>query len=1250
VINLRTAHRRTSLRDDGSLLALAAGAAAVEAHAVGLGRLLLVLSFACSTVRPSVPVGESGLSGLEGSAPDWTFGICADVPSQDVRDADSLLAAAEEELRRGCPKQAFARLAQAERSGSLSARQRARRSLALSAAGVAARSVALYGAGIPWLPGQEYGEPWLTAHDPTGPWVAELREGLGSGSLPVAVREEGQIGLLLLHHVLPLACNGLEAALMSPSRMRGQQAALLEQYLVLDLLPTQGLGLLIVTAERELMACDLTSAARRFDEGAALALGLGRASQALELRLEAWATRFIPGGRAQELGYGTKLPEKFSNAQIAERAAARRGGGANRRRGAEALRALDEIQAVLPAAWTPALRAKAAWLRALVAYRLSFDLGQATRCAREAVRLAVEARRADLLDASRTLLVLVAAEQNDGPGFEGGLRAVLGSTAHRGAIGARHFFLAAVNTTAELLALEGRVDDAARLVERALARAGALGGVASTSMFRDFLVGQLIEAGRLEDAALVAAQTVVELRAIDDGTSPRARELFVRDFVIAQKVMEGTVEDVEPELPQPPGLKEFFERGETDGLRRPPDFVSLDPERANETFLALLQRELQRPADPRLAAIRRWRIDRLALAQNVSCRLRPRSDLAAAGRLVLSEIEFTTAHVDAMFSKVRDPMVLVARVGWLADVASIAADTLLRCGADLKDMALVELGTAVMSASVTGPAHFTPNEVEAYRREASGDLVSAASLLEEDARNALRDVSSSAGLGRFQGAGWLFAQAADLLLQSKPSRVADAVRVLESGRARDLRASRAAGAGAGAPSALLNVEREIARRNGHLRTLMISAAETPEESRPGVEQERHELTREIARLEEEHQRIAVGLARAEPSRYRAEALAPALDAGQIAARLGPDEAVAYYLVGHDRAWVIVIERTGAQAIPLAAVDGEGLPLLEARLRAYAHELTPVMEGQRGFRVVTPGGRRDEVLERLRRELHDLLIAPIERLVPPGRRLIIVPDEHLASIPWAELGPPDHPLFVRNPIRLLPGAFLIGPAADNARLSAAAPLVVGDPDSGPGPIPSQGGGGAPGQVWSPLPGSRQEADAVAGLLSAKPVIGSDADEAAVKARLPGATVVHFATHSRSEPRRPAFSVLVLARPRARSTEDGLLHAFEIETMHTGAQLVVLSACETGKGSVRGSEGVMALDRAFLVAGAGAVVSSLWQVDDHATAALMSAFYRSLSRGRPADVALAEAMGEVRAQPRWSDPRYWSAFRLVGWALR
>ena len=104
------------------------------------------------------------------------------------------------------------------------------------------------------------------------------------------------------------------------------------------------------------------------------------------------------------------------------------------------------------------------------------------------------------------------------------------------------------------------------------------------------------------------------------------------------------------------------------------------------------------------------------------------------------------------------------------------------------------------------------------------------------------------------------------------------------------------------------------------------------------------------------------------------------------------------------------------------------------------------------------------------------------------------------------------------------------------------------------------------------------------------------------------------------------------------------------MRLRARLVVLSACETGKGQANGSEGILALDRSFLVAGAGAVVSSLWVVKDDATAVLMKRFYEGIASGRPADIALADAMLTVRRTGTWADPIYWAAFRLVGAGMR
>lgn len=99
----------------------------------------------------------------------------------------------------------------------------------------------------------------------------------------------------------------------------------------------------------------------------------------------------------------------------------------------------------------------------------------------------------------------------------------------------------------------------------------------------------------------------------------------------------------------------------------------------------------------------------------------------------------------------------------------------------------------------------------------------------------------------------------------------------------------------------------------------------------------------------------------------------------------------------------------------------------------------------------------------------------------------------------------------------------------------------------------------------------------------------------------------------------------------------------------ADLVVLSACQSGLGSSRLSEGTIGLPRAFLGAGARTVLASLWSVNDEATALLMQRFYEYWLDGasqRTKAQALWRAQNDVRADPRFAHPRYWAAFQLVG----
>jgi CHAT domain-containing protein/Tfp pilus assembly protein PilF len=112
------------------------------------------------------------------------------------------------------------------------------------------------------------------------------------------------------------------------------------------------------------------------------------------------------------------------------------------------------------------------------------------------------------------------------------------------------------------------------------------------------------------------------------------------------------------------------------------------------------------------------------------------------------------------------------------------------------------------------------------------------------------------------------------------------------------------------------------------------------------------------------------------------------------------------------------------------------------------------------------------------------------------------------------------------------------------------------------------------------------------------------------------------------------------------ENGILFADDVAGMDlVGAQLVVLSACETGLGEVNNSEGVFGLQRAFKLAGAETLIMSLWGVNDQATSELMKSFYEKWLSGKSKQEAFKEAQRELRARPEYSSPFYWAAFVMI-----
>jgi len=154
-------------------------------------------------------------------------------------------------------------------------------------------------------------------------------------------------------------------------------------------------------------------------------------------------------------------------------------------------------------------------------------------------------------------------------------------------------------------------------------------------------------------------------------------------------------------------------------------------------------------------------------------------------------------------------------------------------------------------------------------------------------------------------------------------------------------------------------------------------------------------------------------------------------------------------------------------------------------------------------------------------------------------------------------------------------------------------------------------------------------------------GAVASESAIKNKdLMSVDVLHLAVHGKYDSKSPLSSALLLAKD---DKNDGNLETFEIFSIDVNSRLVVLSACQSGIGRVEGGDDVQSLNRAFMYAGVGGVVASLWEVSDESTCRLMKLFYEGLKAQKAVD-ALQNA--QVQLMKEYPAPYYWAAFYLSG----
>ena len=497
----------------------------------------------------------------------------------------------------------------------------------------------------------------------------------------------------------------------------------------------------------------------------------------------------------------------------------------------------------------------------------------------------------------------------------------------------------------------------------------------------------------------------------------------------------------------------------------------------------------------------------------------------------------------------------------------------------------------------------------------------------------------------------------------------EAFNILERSRARTFLAmltERDVNFSADASTELDRARRRLATRHDRLLHQMMGLSQTQDQDKVEA------FTRELQDLRLQHEETMEAIRRASPKLAALQDPKP-LDLQSIRESLDPGTVLLSYSVGEKESHLFVVTRAGALEVhPLP-----GLKSLKGDVESFRNLIQ-----DRSF----PTYRR-AMLDDLSNQLYKALVEPAKEWLESSERALILPDGPLHLLPFGAL--------VREPGTdpTTPGQFLVewkplhfalsgtvyaeiknsrpATAQEGRRIALAAfgdpryPQHFGSRNEDPiGDVRLRSAVERNLFDFQPLPFTRHEVEEIARLFpkSTQTYLGLEATEERAKALNPKVRFVHFAAHAYSDDRDPLSSAVVLTIPEQLTDDrdNGLLQVWEIfERLRLDAELVVLSACETGLGETQGGDGLISLSRAFQYAGARTVAASLWRVPDRETAQLMLHFYRRLVAGQPKDAALRGAQLSLIRDPIQvtnrrgelvksdaSAPYYWAAFQIYG----
>jgi CHAT domain-containing protein/tetratricopeptide (TPR) repeat protein len=435
---------------------------------------------------------------------------------------------------------------------------------------------------------------------------------------------------------------------------------------------------------------------------------------------------------------------------------------------------------------------------------------------------------------------------------------------------------------------------------------------------------------------------------------------------------------------------------------------------------------------------------------------------------------------------------------------------------------------------------------------------------------------------------------------------------------------------------------------------------------------------EIDELLAEHQRL-LGTIRETSDRYAALTQPAPITLPQIQELLEEGTVLVEYDLGPRRSHVWAATRDEVQSYVLpeaAAIEALAREVHEG-LTARNTRLASVAPAERVSHLRRADARAAAATARL----GEILLAPL-RPRPTWRRLVIVADGALHSLPFAALTRPatwpaaspsasDALLVSAYEVTCAPSAAVVAALRRDSRPAPPrSTFVLADPvfdrqdprvrtrsarkAATEGSARLSPGDGVFGQS-GPLPRlayTRELADHVLGQAlpgsSRKAVDFEASRETALSPQLGEYRTVVFASHGFMDGQRPELSGIALSLVNDKGeAQDGVLRLHDVYNLRLNAELVVLAACETGLGPQIKGEGLIALSRGFLYAGARRVLASLWEVEEEATAELIQRFLAHVERdGMSHAAALRQAQLELRQKPRWSSPYFWAGFVLQG----